>query len=142
MGVGLQIAVGSGLLMVNISLAAIAAVFLEQLFNRCHGWLMREPHYPKLALLLAGVSLVILGVVTTGVWVWAGAYMHLGVFATLEESVYSSLVSFTSLGLGDVLLHTDWRSLAGLEAAYRFLQFGLLTALSVETLQRVTLLQA
>ncbi len=142
MGVGLQIAVGSGLLMVNISLAAIAAVFLEQLFNRCHGWLMREPHYPKLALLLAGVSLVILGVVTTGVWVWAGAYMHLGVFATLEESVYFSLVSYTTLGFGDVLLHKDWRLLAGMEAANGFLNFGMLTALLVETLRTARLGQA
>lgn len=142
MGVTIQIAVGSALLMVNISLAAIAAVLLEQLFQRSHSWLIREPHYPKLALLLAGVSLWVLGVVTVGVWVWAGAYLWLGVFTTLEESVYFSLVSYTTLGFGDVVLQKGWRLLAGMEAANGFLNFGLLTALLVETLRQVRLGQA
>ncbi len=132
-----QIVIGTGLLLVNISLAAVAAMVLEGILGRAHGWLLREPHQPKLVLLIAGVSLWVLGVVTAGVWVWGLAYLKLGVFATLEEAVYFSLVSFTTLGFGDVLLSHEWRLLAGMEAANGFLNFGLLTALLIEGLRQV-----
>lgn len=134
-----QIAVGTGLLLINITLAAIAAMVLESLLARTHRWLIREPHQPKLVVLLAGVSLWVLGVVTAGVWVWAIAYYQLGVFTTLEQAVYFSLVCYTTLGFGDVLLVQDWRLLAGMEAANGFLNFGLLTALLIEGMRAVRL---
>ena len=40
-----QIAVGTALLVVNITLAAVAAMVLEVLFLRFHPWLMREPRW-------------------------------------------------------------------------------------------------
>lgn len=134
-----QIALGSGLLVVNIALAAVAAMILEVIFERAHGWLMREPHRPKLVVLLAGVSLWVLGVVTAGVWVWASAMYALGAFDTFEESVHFSLVAFTTLGLGDVVPAPQWRLLAGMEAANGLLNFGLLTALLIEALRQIRL---
>ena len=134
-----QIAVGTALLVVNITLAAVAAMVLEVLFLRFHPWLMREPHRPKLVLLIAGVSLWVLGVVTVGVWIWALALIGLGAFGTLEEAVHFSLVAFTTLGLGDVVPAREWRLLAGMEAANGFLNFGLLTALLIEALPQVRL---
>ncbi len=132
----LQIVAGTVLLSLNILVAAVAAMLLEAQLARAQGWLMREPHAPKMVLLIAGVSLWVLGVVTAGVWSWAAAYYALGVFTTMEESVYFSLVSYTTLGFGDVLLHKDWRLLSGMEAANGFLNFGLLTALLVDTLRQ------
>ena len=137
----LQIAVGSALLLANITLAAVAAMLMEVAFQYAHGWLIREPHRPRLVALLSGVSLWVLGVVTLGVWVWAGAYYVLGVFGTLEEAVYFSLVAYTTLGFGDVLLQHEWRLLAGMEAANGFLNFGLLTALLIEALRQVRMRQ-
>lgn len=135
----IQIAVGTGLLLVNITLAAVAAMVLENILARTHRWLIREPHQPKLVILLTGVSLCVLGVVTAGVWVWAVAYYQLGVFASLEQAVYFSLVCYTTLGFGDVLLAQDWRLLAGMEAANGLLNFGLLTALLIEGMRAVRL---
>lgn len=134
-----QIAVGSGLLLINITLAAVAAMLLEVAFQRFHPWLMREPHRPKLVALIAGVSLWLLGVVTAGVWVWALALLKLGAFATLEEAVHFSLVSYTTLGLGDLIPAREWRLLAGMAAANGFLNFGLLTALLIEALRQIRL---
>ena len=134
-----QIAIGTGLLLANILIAAMAAMVLEGLLARTHAWLIREPQRPKLVVLLAGVSTCVLGVVTAGVWLWAMAYYALGVFGTLEEAVYFSLVSYTTLGFGDVLLSQQWRLLAGMEAANEFLNFGLLTALLIEGLRQVRL---
>lgn len=134
-----QIAVGSGLLLTNILLSAVAAMVLEVMFQRSHGWMLREPHRPKLVLMIAGVSLWVLGVITAAVWVWALAYQALGAFGTLEEAVYFSLVCFTTLGFGDVLLPQDWRILSGMTAANGFLNFGLLTALLIEALRQIRL---
>ena len=137
----IQIAVGTGLLLVNLTFAAVAAMVLEVLFLRFHPWLLREPHRPKLVLLIAGVSLWVLGVVTVAVWVWALALVGLGAFATLEEAVHFSLAAFTTLGLGDVVPAREWRLLAGMEAANGFLNFGLLTALLIEALRQIRLSQ-
>lgn len=134
-----QIAVGTGLLMGNILISALAAMALEVAFQRGHGWLMREPHRPKLVVLIAGVSLWVLGVITAQIWVWAFAFHGLGVFATLEEAVYFALVCYTTLGFGDVLLPQAWRLLAGMAAANGFLTFGLLTALLIEALRQIRL---
>jgi hypothetical protein len=136
-----QIAIGTVLLIINITLAAIAAMALEVMFQKTHPWLMREPHRPKLVLLVAGVSLWLLGVITLGVWIWAGAYLWLGAFPTLEQSVYFSIVAYTTLGLGDVVLPQAWRILAGMEAANGFINFGLLSALFIEALRQIRLNQ-
>lgn len=136
-----QIAIGTVLLIINIILAAIAAMALEVMFQKAHPWLMREPHRAKLVLLVAGVSLWLLGVVTMGVWIWAGAYFWLGAFPTLEQSVYFSIVAYTTLGLGDLVLPQAWRLLAGMEAANGFINFGLLSALFIEALRQIRLKQ-
>lgn len=137
----IQIAVGTGLLLANILLSAVAAMVLEVVFSRLHRWLLREPHRPKLVVLVAGVSLWVLGVITAGTWIWALAYQALGVFPDLEEAVYFSLVAYTTLGLGDVVPAAGWRLLAGMEAANGFLNFGLLTALLIEAFRQTRLNQ-
>ena len=134
-----QIAVGTGLLLTNILISAVAAMVMEVVFQRHHPWLLREPHRIKLVALLAGVSLWMLAVITAGVWVWAGAFVALGAFSTLEESVYFALVVYTTLGLGDVILPHEWRVLAGMAAANGFINFGLLTAMLIEALRQIRL---
>lgn len=135
----IQIVLGTGLLIANMSLAAIAAMIMEVLFLKLHPWLLREPHRPKLVALILLVSVWVLGVVTAGVWVWAFALLQLGAFKTLEEAVHFSLVAYTTLGLGDLVPAREWRILAGMEAANGLLNFGLLTALLIEALRQVRL---
>ncbi len=86
-------------------------------------------------------ALWVLGTVTVGVWLWAAALLWLDVFHTLEVSVYFSLVAFTTLGFGDVLLPLEWRLLSGMAAANGLLLMGLLTAMLVEVLRDLRLAQ-
>lgn len=136
-----QIALGTGLLVVNVLIMALAAFFLEVAFRRAHPWLVAPPQRPKLLLMLVGVCLWVLAVVTTGVWIWAIALRGLGAFATMEAAVYFALVAFTTLGLGDVVAPQEWRILSVMAAVNGFLSFGLLTALLVEALRQVRLAQ-
>jgi hypothetical protein len=134
-----QIGLGSVLILASILIGAMGAMLMELGFARWHGWLMREPHRVKLVVVVAVVSLWVLGVVTVGVWLWALVLHALGVLSTLEEAVYFALVSFTTLGYGDVLLPLEWRILGGMSAANGLLNFGLMTAFLVEALRHVRL---
>ena len=79
--------------------------------------------------------------IAAAVWLWTVAFYRLGVFANVEESAYFALVSFTTLGFGDILLPLEWRLLGGVAAANGLLLFGLLTAILVETIRGVRLNQ-
>jgi hypothetical protein len=136
-----QIAFGTGLLVVNVLIMAVAAFLLEAAFKRAHPWLIAQPQRPKLLMMLVCVCLWVLAVVTTGVWIWALSLFALGAFPSLESSVYFSLVAFTTLGLGDVVAPQEWRILSVMAAVNGFLSFGLLTALLVEALRQVRLAQ-
>jgi hypothetical protein len=71
------------------------------------------------------------------VFLWSSVYMSLGIFEELEVAVYFSLVAYTTLGFGDVILPEQWRILAGLTAANGFLVFGWSTAFQVEYVSRL-----
>ena len=68
---------------------------------------------------------------------WAYAYLQVGAVADFETALYFSLVTFTTLGYGDVTLGPDWRMLSAFEAANGIIMFGWTTALVVAYLQRL-----
>jgi hypothetical protein len=135
----LQIVIGSAMLLCSIVMVASSALAMEGMFQIAGPWLMREPHWPKLSLLLIAVSVWVLGIITAGVWMWAMVFLWVGALSTLEEAVYFALVSYTTLGFGDVVLSREWRILSGMVGANGFLNFGLLTAVMVEALRHTRL---
>ena len=68
---------------------------------------------------------------------WAGCYFSIDAFQTVEECLYFSLVTFSTLGYGDVVLTQSYRLLGGFEAANGIIIFGWSAALLVDTLQRL-----
>lgn len=132
-----QIAIGSVIVIVSVLLSGAIFLGLELLMERSHLWLIRRPHRPKLVLVLLVSVMGSLGMITVSVWVWAIAYFQLGIFITFEASLYFSLVSFTTLGFGDIILPPDWRILAGMTAANGFLNIGMMSAVVLETLRTV-----
>lgn len=129
------------LLLITIGVAGISFWLMETTTIRMHSWLLRPPHRPKLMIVLCLSAVWILAQMTVGVWLWAGAFLWLGVFNTLEAAVYFSLVAFTTLGFGDVLLPQEWRLLSGMAAANGLLNIGIVTAFLVEGVQQVRLRQ-
>ena len=75
---------------------------------------------------------------TIEVWLWAFVLMITGAVTGLEPAVYFSLVSFTTLGFGDITLNTEWRLMSALIGANGFLLFGWSTAYMVEVVRRTT----
>ncbi|MDQ2088573.1 ion channel [Marimonas arenosa] len=132
-----QIAIGSGLVLGSVLLSGAIFFALEIVMARSHLWLIRRPHLPKLILVLMVSVVAALGMITVSVWVWAFAYYHLDIFVTFEAALYFSLVSFTTLGFGDIILPPEWRILSGMTAANGFLNIGMMSAVVLETLRVV-----
>ncbi|MGD8375714.1 MAG: potassium channel family protein [Acidobacteriota bacterium] len=68
---------------------------------------------------------------------WATTYLLLGAFSALEPAIYFSMVTFTTLGYGDIVLDGHWRVLASFEAANGIIMFGWTTAVVFAVVQRV-----
>jgi len=96
--------------------------------------------YPRMSLAfdLAVAILWILVVLTSAVWGWAVLYVGLGLFDSFEPALYFSIISFTTVGFGDVVLEPGWRLLAGMTATHGLLNFGLFTAFLVEVFRLPT----
>jgi hypothetical protein len=137
----LQLFLGGLLILVHTVIAGAGYLLLERVLWRVQPWVTRPRHAPKLLLLMSGSVVWILLIVTAGVWLWAIALRLLGVFGTMEASVYFSIVAFTTLGFGDILLPVEWRLLAGMSAVNGLLMIGLLTAMLVAVLRRVRNIQ-
>lgn len=63
------------------------------------------------------------------VLLWAVIYLALNAIQGFEQAFYFSMVSFTTLGYGDVVLDERWRLLSSFEAANGIILFGWTTAI-------------
>ncbi|WP_420407768.1 potassium channel family protein [Hoeflea sp.] len=88
--------------------------------------------------LLSGTVTLVLLAHTICVWLWALLFRVLGVFHTVEEAVYFSLVSFTTVGYGDVVVDPGWRILSGFVAVNGLLAFGIFTAVLIEVIRSLS----
>ena len=73
-------------------------------------------------------------------FLWALMYYFLpGIneFEYIEKALYFSLITFTSLGYGDITLGADHRILSGIEAINGILLIGWSTALMFSALQEI-----
>jgi hypothetical protein len=72
------------------------------------------------------------------VWIWAFTFQGVGAISEMEPALYFSLVSFSTVGFGDITLGPDWRLLSALTAANGFISFGWSTAYMVELVRRTS----
>ena len=79
--------------------------------------------------LVAGLS------VSVALWAWV--YLLIGVFNHLEPALYFSIVTFSTLGYGDIVLDAQWRLLGSLTAVNGLIIVGLNTAVLVEAIARI-----
>ena len=74
------------------------------------------------------------------VWLWALVYLYNPAISELPDpqtAFYFSMVTFTSLGYGDVVLTGEWRTLASIQAANGVIIFGWTTALIFWVIQHI-----
>lgn len=62
------------------------------------------------------------------VWIWAVSFLAFQTVGSLNEAVYFSLVTYTTLGYGDIVLGEGFRVYAAMAAVTGLLSIGLSTA--------------
>jgi voltage-gated potassium channel len=119
-----------------VALALLAACVIVQsagMLVLIH-WLARlrqvleSPSAPRRVWLLLRVFLWIVLLHLIQVGLWAVVYWLAHEVPTLETAVYFSLVTYTTIGFGDVVLGPGWRVLAGIEGLTGVLLIGWSTA--------------
>ena len=86
---------------------------------------------------VAGVVLLMFLVSVFEVMVWSVTYLWLDAFENFERATYFSMVTFTTLGYGEIVLDEQWRLLASFEAANGIIMFGWTTAIVLAVVQRI-----
>jgi Ion channel. len=81
------------------------------------------------------VSIVLLHLIQIGLW--AAVFWQSGELPTLETAVYFSLVTYTTIGFGDVVLRPGWRVLTGIEGLTGILLVGWSTAFAFAVVNRM-----
>lgn len=133
----ITVLIGSLTLLVNmlIQIAAILAIT---------GYLLRLVDSGRL-LPTIGTDIRVMGSILIALFagnvlqfaVWACLFLYLGEFSDFDSAFYHSVVNFTSLGYGDLVMSEKWRLLGGLEAANGILMFGLTTSTFMAVLVRL-----
>jgi hypothetical protein len=90
------------------------------------------------------ILLVVFGIFalhTVQVWCYAVLYRLLDEFATFEQALYFSTVSFSTLGFGDLTLSVNWRVLGAIEAVNGLVLIAWSTAFLMSVTARLRLLE-
>jgi hypothetical protein len=82
--------------------------------------------------------LLILHILHVLLWQWAYLeVLDIPELDTFEESIYFSIVTYTTLGYGDIVIAGPWRILGGIQAMNGILMFGWSTALLFDMISRI-----
>ena len=135
-----EIATGLGMMILTTIIHAIFMVSGMRLAE----WRMSRrgratSHIGKAALVSGHITWMFVAIVIEA-WLWALLYLYNPLIETLpdlETAFYFSMVTYTTLGYGDVVLTSNWRTLASIQAANGVIIFGWTTALIFVFIQRV-----
>lgn len=131
-----QLAVGTLVIALTVAVQAEMFNLLSHRFESVIRFCRKSLHrFANTGAIIIGVLYILL-VHTINVWIWAIVFMLVGAIAEFEPALYFSLVSFTTVGFGDITLGHDWRILSGLTAANGFLTFGWSAAYMVDLVRR------
>lgn len=125
----IKLALGSGLLLVNLAIQVVAIYVLLLRFSQTgvphKGGATAREQAVNLAVAMLYLFVAHLFQFAT----WAMLFLAIGEFNDFGTAFYHSTVNFTSLGYGDIVMGEEWRLLGALEAANGVLMFGLTAGL-------------
>lgn len=128
--------IGFSLVAVTVSIHATGTSFGMRTMLRRYAGHDGEWRSSQLWRVYLWTAVTLLGLHFMEICVWALAYLWLPAVEGLEKAVYFSLVTFTTLGYGDITLMPGPRVMSGIEAMNGILLFGWSTALFFAVVQR------
>jgi hypothetical protein len=123
-----------------VATIVVEALMLGTAINalRHHGHRFAHLHLvSRTIVFLSSLSVWLLLGITIAVWLWGALFIVLGEFQSLNDALYFSIVTATTLGYGDIVLKDEWRLLSGMLAANGLFLFSLNTAFIFEVFRRI-----
>ncbi len=102
--------------------------------NKYLGSAVRGIHLP---ILIGSTFAVIVLAHTIQVWIWAISFVLLQALPNLSDAIYFSLVTYTTVGYGDVTMAPEFRIFGAMASVTGLLNFGLSTAFLVGLLGKL-----
>ncbi|MGV6804526.1 MAG: ion channel [Ruegeria sp.] len=119
--------------LIEIGLLTWCTILVRKLIYKWEGRGKVLPTAGPIALALA----VIVATHTIQVWIWAIVWVMGDVLPDWNSALYFSLVTFTTLGYGDIVLGEGLRIFGAFASVTGLLAFGLSTAFMVALMTRV-----
>jgi hypothetical protein len=132
-----QLAIGAMLIVVTVMVHALATRAALHFTVRIHTRSQVRPGAWRVTLLTAAFVMTMFLAAMLEALIWAWTYIAVGAFDGMESAFYFSLVAFSTLGFGDVVLDPSWRVLSAVEATNGIMMFGWTTALIFWFMQRL-----
>ncbi len=125
----LNILIGSFLIILTTGIHAGGMILAIKTLRSEKGFLVQRIQLKRQFYSVGTIVLIMFFVSLVEVLVWAVTYLLLNAIDGFEQALYFSMVTFTTLGYGDVTLEEQWRLLASFEAANGIIMFGWTTAI-------------
>lgn len=136
-GLGAQLLITVLMMTVTCTVHAFVTVVQTELGRR--PWLedWSAPHSRRRLLLIVTMGLLTGCALLVEILLWALLFRGLGLFPTLEGSLYFSGITFTTVGYGDMTLPHCWQLLSVSEAVNGVLMAGWSAAQLINVVQRM-----
>ena len=132
-----QLLIGCAVIFVTLLVQILCIGSAIVVLRRLGIWMASSWSVLRFVSVLACVVLPVVAGVALCTSIWTATFMRLGLFDSAERAAYFSIVTFTTLGYGDITLDPQWRFLSGLTATNGLIVFGLNTAFLVEVFSRL-----
>ena len=132
----MNILIAAIIIIATVGIHAAAMMLAVRLIRKKEGGLREKLQQTNLYR-VSGIVLLMFLASLIEVLVWAFVYLWLNAIQGVEQAFYFSMVTFTTLGYGDIVLEERWRLLASFEAANGIILFGWTTAIVMAVVHRV-----
>lgn len=107
------------------------------LLGRLSNWANSRSSRIRVALLLGASFCTVVASHTVQIWLWAVMLLILGAFSDIEVAFYYAVVTYTTLGYGDVVLSDGLRIFGAFGGVTGVLTLGVSTAFLIGVIVRV-----
>lgn len=114
----------------------LLAVMIETL-ARIAQWVRNRSRMVRTTISVGSAFVMIVSSHTIQVWLWAAVLLYLDAFDFLYDALYFSLVTYTTVGYGDVVLPVEFRVFGAFGGVTGILCFGISTAFLVSLINKL-----
>lgn len=130
--------IGSAIFAVSVVIQVLAILGLLNFLRRRDRLGKSDVNLRAATATLSGSMLILFVGHLFQVGLWAALFVRLDEFERYATAFYHSMVNFSSLGYGDVVMSADWRLLGAMEATSGILMFGISTGVGLAVFNRLS----